>query len=166
MEFKTLTDFLGMQLIYQYDNGWEYEIYIKNDHTIDYRIHSGIVAGRWVKDQSVTISLLLPGVYKVAWTEPTGTDVSLDFMLNEKKTNGIIFFPKWVNDDPKRTIGYQNEQLPLMKQYCLAGPTYPKVVVSEFSTIKFMRQRGTDSETVINQDPRTGLIADIMLGKA
>ena len=48
MEFKELDDFLGTHFIYTYDNGWEYEWYAKNDHTVDYRIHGGMVAGRWV----------------------------------------------------------------------------------------------------------------------
>ena len=42
-QFKTLDDFLGTHFIYTYDNGWEYEWYAKNDHTIDYRIHGGMV---------------------------------------------------------------------------------------------------------------------------
>lgn len=94
--FKTLDDFLGTHFIYTYDNGWEYEWYAKNDHTVDYRIHGGMVAGRWVKDQEANIVMLTEGVYKVAWTEPTGTDVALDFVPNEKKLNGTIFFPAWV----------------------------------------------------------------------
>ncbi len=69
--FKTLDDFLGTHFIYTYDNGWEYEWYAKNDHTVDYRIHGGMVAGRWVKDQEANIVMLVPGIYKVAWTEPT-----------------------------------------------------------------------------------------------
>ena len=49
-EFKELEDFIGTHFIYTYDNGWEYEWYAKNDHTVDYRIHGGMVKGRWVKD--------------------------------------------------------------------------------------------------------------------
>ena len=82
-QFKTLADFLGTHFIYTYDNGWEYEWYAKNDHTVDSRIHGGMVAGRWVKDQEAHIDMLTEGVYKVAWTEPTGTDVALDFVPNE-----------------------------------------------------------------------------------
>ena len=54
----TLQDFIGKHMIYTYDNGWEYEMYVKNEETIDYRIHSGMVGGRWVKDQK-QISLKL-----------------------------------------------------------------------------------------------------------
>ena len=71
-QFKTLADFLGTHFIYTYDNGWEYEWYAKNDYTVDSRIHGGMVAGRWVKDQEAHIDMLTEGVYKVAWTEPTG----------------------------------------------------------------------------------------------
>lgn len=60
-----MDQFVGLHMIYTYENGWEYEIYIKNDHTIDYRIHSGMVGGRWVRDQEVNIVKLTKGVYKV-----------------------------------------------------------------------------------------------------
>lgn len=40
-QFKELEDFLGTHFIYTYDNGWKYEWYTKNDHTVDYRIHGG-----------------------------------------------------------------------------------------------------------------------------
>ena len=86
--------FIGMHFIYTYANGWEYEFYVKNESTVDYRIHSGMVGGRWVRDQKADIVKLTDDVYKVSWTEPTGTDVSLNFMLKENKVHGVIFFPK------------------------------------------------------------------------
>lgn len=91
-KFATLDDFLGTYFIYTYDNGWEYEWYAHNDHTVDYRIHGGMVAGRWVTGQEANIVMLVPGIYKIAWTEPTGTDVALDFMPNDHRINGTIFF--------------------------------------------------------------------------
>ena len=30
-KYSTLKDFIGSHMIYTYDNGWEYEIYIKNE---------------------------------------------------------------------------------------------------------------------------------------
>lgn len=57
----------------------------KNENTIDYRIHGGMVAGRWVKNQEVSLVMLTEGIYKIAWTEPTGTDVALDFLPNKEK---------------------------------------------------------------------------------
>ncbi len=55
-ERNDLSGFLGKSFIYNYDQGWRYELYVKNATTIDYRVHSGIVGGRWVKDQTVHIS--------------------------------------------------------------------------------------------------------------
>ena len=112
--FTNLEDFLGTHFIYTYDNGWEYEWYAKNDHTVDYRIHGGMVAGRWVTDQEAHIVKLTDGVFKITWTEPTGTDVALDFMPNEGKLHGVIFFPKWVHEHPEITVTYQNEHIDRM----------------------------------------------------
>jgi len=49
---------LGKRIVYVYENGWMYELYVKNEHVIDYRIHSGIVGGR--RAQSAPAS----------WTKP------------------------------------------------------------------------------------------------
>ncbi|VFS58676.1 Phenolic acid decarboxylase padC [Kluyvera cryocrescens] len=62
-----LSGFVGKHLVYTYDNGWNYEIYVKNDSTLDYRIHSGIVANRWVKDQQAYIVRVGESVYKISW---------------------------------------------------------------------------------------------------
>ena len=40
--------------------------------------------GRWVKDQEADIVKLTDGVLNHLTEEPTGTDVALDFMPNEK----------------------------------------------------------------------------------
>lgn len=87
----------------------------QNDHTVDYRIHGGMVKGRWVKDQEADIVKLTDGVFKITWTEPTGTDVALDFMPNEKKLHGMIFFPKWVEEHPEITVTFQNEHIAEME---------------------------------------------------
>jgi phenolic acid decarboxylase len=50
-----LSGIVGHRFIYTYANGWQYEIYVKNATTIDYRIHSGHVGGRWVKGQQVDL---------------------------------------------------------------------------------------------------------------
>lgn len=93
-KFTNLDDFIGTHFIYTYDNGWEYELYVKNENTIDYRIHGGMVAGRWVKNQEVSLVMLTEGIYKIAWTEPTGTDVALDFLPNEEKNARNDFLSK------------------------------------------------------------------------
>jgi phenolic acid decarboxylase len=148
-----LKNLVGKHFIYTYDNGWQYEFYVKNEKTVDYRIHGGIVAGRWVKGQEAFIVALSEEVYKVSWDEPTGTCVSLAFNLSTRKIHGTIFFPAWVGADPKKTVCFQNEHLPLMEKYRDQGPTYPKMLVDEFATITFMEECGADNEEVIHCAP-------------
>jgi phenolic acid decarboxylase len=150
---EELLSFVGKHIIYTYENGWQYEIYIKNASTVDYRIHSGIVGGRWVRNQKAHIVRLAEDVYKVSWDEPTGTCVSLAFMLNSRKTHGTAFFPQWIAQDPGKTVCFQNEHLDKMHAFRDAGPHHPKFVLDEFSTITFIEDCGADDETVISCPP-------------
>jgi len=163
-KFKTLDDFVGTHFIYTYDNGWEYEWYCKNDHTVDYRIYVGLVKGRWVKDQEAHINLLTDGIYKIAWTEPTSTDVALDFVPNEHKLNGTIFFPKWVQDYPKITVCYQNDHIDLMHESRKKYETYPKLVVPEFAKITYIGEAGVNNDEVIAEAPYEVMTDDIKNG--
>ena len=146
---EELSGFIGKHVIYTYDNGWQYEIYVKNATTVDYRIHSGIVGGRWVKDQKAHIVRLAEDVYKVSWDEPTGTCVSLAFMFASRKTHGTAFFPNWIAQNPQRTVCFQNEHLDEMRALRDAGPAHPKFVLDEFSTITFVEDCAPDDESVI-----------------
>ena len=125
-----LSGFIGKHLVYTYDNGWNYEIYVKNATTLDYRIHSGIVANRWVKDQQA---------YIVRVGESS-----------DKLFHGTIFFPRWVMNNPEKTVCFQNDHIPLMVSYREAGPAYPTEVIDEFATITFVRDCGADNDEVIN----------------
>lgn len=71
---------VGHRFIYTYANGWQYEMYVKNATTIDYRIHSGHVGGRWVKGQEVNLVQLDDDSFKISWTEPTGTCVAVNVL--------------------------------------------------------------------------------------
>ena len=148
-EKHDLSGFVGKHLVYTYDNGWNYEIYVKNGETMDYRIHSGIVGNRWVKDQRVYMVQVAKDVYKVSWTEPTGTDVSLIANLADRIFHGTIFFPRWIINDPKKTVCFQNEHISLMESYRDAGPAYPTEVIDEFATITYVEDRGINNESVI-----------------
>ena len=135
--------------MYTYDNGWNYEIYVKNEQTLDYRIHSGLVGNRWVKDQRAYIVRVGKDIYKISWTEPTGTDVSLIVNLGDKLFHGTIFFPRWVMNNPEKTVCFQNDHIPLMNQYRDTGPAYPTEVIDEFATITFIRDCGANNDDVI-----------------
>ncbi|WP_343591245.1 phenolic acid decarboxylase [Paracidovorax wautersii] len=144
-----LAEFIGQHMIYTYDNGWQYELYIKNERSIDYRIHSGMVGGRWVRNQLAHICRLADGVVKISWDEPTGTTVSVTANLKERALHGVIFFPRWIAQAPEKTVCFQNEHTAEMIRLRDAGPTYPKLVIDEFARITFMEKRAADDETVV-----------------
>ncbi|KFZ37747.1 phenolic acid decarboxylase [Shewanella mangrovi] len=150
---------VGKHLVYTYDNGWNYEIYVKNAETMDYRIHSGIVANRWVKDQHIYLVRVASDVYKISWTEPTGTDVSLIINFADSVFHGTIFFPRWIINEPQKTVCFQNEHIEQMRAYRDAGPVYPTEVIDEFATITFVRDCGENNDEVINC-PASELPAD------
>jgi phenolic acid decarboxylase len=85
---QDLSGIVGHRFIYTYANGWQYEMYVKNDRTIDYRIHSGHVGGRWVKNQHVDLAQLDNDSFKVSWTEPTGTSVAVNVMPRKRRLHG------------------------------------------------------------------------------
>lgn len=148
-----LDEFVGSRFVYTYDNGWQYEMYVKNAGTIDYRIHSGLVGGRWVKDQPVDLVQLTDGVWKVSWAEPTGTAVSVTVVPAQRRLHGVIFFPRWVADHPERTVLFQNDHLEEMAAFRDVGPTYPLEVIPEFAEITWLDHPGPDDDTVIDCGP-------------
>lgn len=146
---ETLTHFVGKHFIYTYENGWHYETYIKNDRTCDFRIHSGLLGGRWVRDTKVHLVRLSDDICKASWSEPTGTCVSLAFNIATRQMHGTIFFPQWIFKNPKLAIVYENDNDEKMQAYRDAGPTYPTMVIDEFAPITFMEDCGVNNETVI-----------------
>jgi phenolic acid decarboxylase len=148
-----LAGLVGHRFVYTYDNGWTYEMYVKNASTIDYRIHSGIVGGRWVRDQAVDLVRLDDDCFKISWHEPTGTSVVVNVMPHQRRLHGTIFFPRWIAENPGKTVLFQNEHLDRMRSLRDAGPTYPVLVVPEFATIARFEHVGVDDETVIDARP-------------
>lgn len=150
---QDLSGLLGHRFVYTYDNGWQYEMYVKNANTIDYRIHSGMVGGRWVKDQKVGLVRLGEDDYKVFWNEPTGTSVVVNVLPARRRLHGVIFFPEWVHQHGERTVVFQNEHLDQMRAYRDQGPTYPIYIVPEFAEITLFEHVGTDDDSVIAVAP-------------
>ncbi len=122
---------------------------LKTKTPLDYRIHSGLVGNRWVKDQQAYIVRVGESIYKISRTEPTGTDVSLIVNLGDSLFHGTIFFPRWVMNNPEKTVCFQNDHIPLMNSYRDAGPAYPTEVIDEFATITFVRDCGANDDSVI-----------------
>jgi phenolic acid decarboxylase len=145
-----LKNFVGKHFIYTYENGWHYETYIRNDRTCDFRIHSGMLAGRWVTGTSVHLVRLTDDICKISWSEATGTCVCLTFDIKNRRMHGVIFFPQWIANQPKLAIVHENAHEAEMLKYRNAGPTYPTMVIDEFADISFMEDCGLDNNKVIN----------------
>ncbi|NTW42749.1 MAG: phenolic acid decarboxylase [Cellulomonadaceae bacterium] len=150
---QDLSGIVGYRFIYTYANGWQYELYVKNATTIDYRIHTGMVGGRWVRDQTVDLVQLDESVFKISWTEPTGTSVVVNVLPAKRRLHGTIFFPHWIEQDGSKTVLYQNDHLDEMRAFRDAGPTYPIYVVPEFARITFIENVGIDDETAVDTAP-------------
>ena len=78
------------------------------------------------------------------------TDVSLIVNLGDRLFHGTIFFPRWVINNPEKTVCFQNDHIPLMESYREAGPAYPTEVIDEFATITFVRDCGANNDSVID----------------
>lgn len=150
---QDLSGIVGHRLIYTYANGWQYEMYVKNATTIDYRIHSGHVGGRWVKGQTVDLVQLDEDSFKVSWAEPTGTTVAVNIMPGKRRLHGVIFFPQWIRTHGDRTVLFQNDHLDAMRRYRDDGPTYPIFEVPEFAYITLFEHVGADDESIIDRAP-------------
>jgi phenolic acid decarboxylase len=153
---QDLLAIVGKHFIYTYANGWQYEWYARNEGECDYRIHRGLVGGRWVRRQPVSLVQIAEGQYKADWHEPTGTCVSLLFDLPRRLVHGTIFFPQWIAGEgqhPEKTICYQNDFIDDMHAFRDAGPAYPYVVIPEFAKITYIEECGADNDEVINAAP-------------
>lgn len=144
---------VGHRFVYTYANGWIYEMYVKNATTIDYRIHTGHVGGRWVRDQCVDLVEIAPNVHKISWTEPTETSVVVNVMPDLRRLHGTIFFPDWIKQDGSPTVVFQNEHLDRMHALRDQGPTYPIYIGPEFAEIHLYEYVGPDDEAVISAAP-------------
>lgn len=148
-----LSGLVGKHSTYTYTNGWQYEVYYKNEGTIDYHARSGIVAGRCVKDQQVYMRQLSKGEgrYQVSWTEPTGTCVSKVLDMSNREVHAVIFFPQWVYHEPNKTVCFQNDNLELMQAYREAGPAYPLHCVNVSAHIDIIEDCASNNEQVITK---------------
>lgn len=149
-EKHDLTNLVGKHLIYTYENGWQHEIYIKNDSSLDYRVCSGLASNRCVKDQSAYIVQIGQNIYKASWTEPTGTSISVILNLRILLLHCTAFFPRWVMDDPQKTACFQNNHINEMEAYRAAGPTYPIEIMDQFATITAVDDCGLNNDSVIS----------------
>ena len=115
------------------------------------------------KDQADIVKLT-DGVFKITWTEPTGTTWHWT-LCQMKKLHGMIFFLNGLKEHPEITVTFQNEHIAEMEAAREKYETYPKLLVPEFATITYMGDAGIDNEDVISEEPYDGMPDDIRSGK-
>ncbi|MFI7003395.1 phenolic acid decarboxylase [Nocardia sp. NPDC050175] len=147
---RDVSGIVGKQFIYTYDAlGWRYELYVRAETVVDYRVHVGKMGGRWVTGQAIDLARLDTDTYKISWIGPTGSALSLTVMPARRILHGVIFGPRWAEDDPEPMIGYQNERLAQIVAARDQGPTYPIHMFGGFATITYLADRGPGDITVI-----------------
>lgn len=148
-----LSGLIGKHLIYAYENGWRYELYVRNAETIEFRCLMGPMFGRWSKNQSAKMVQLSGDLYKLAWVEPTGTTTNVILWLGDRRVHTTISYPQWMLDYPESTLGRYEDNLDAIAADRERGPTYPLTLVSSTGRITFLDSRDADDDTVIDRPP-------------
>ncbi|MFB8008672.1 phenolic acid decarboxylase [Nocardia sp. NPDC056000] len=148
-----LSGLIGSHLIYAYDNGWKYELYVRNAETVEFRCLIGPMFGRWSKDQPAKMVRLGADLYKLAWVEPTGTTTIVILWLDERRVHTTITYPQWMLDYPESTLGLYQDNADAIVADRERGPTYPLTLVSSTGQVTFLERRAPDDDTVIDRPP-------------
>lgn len=151
---QDLSQLLGKLCLITYENGWQYEVYFKNAQYVDYRIHSGIVAGRWVNDREVSIVAIGNSMYRINWVEPTGNIVTIVANLQDRWMHDYFLMPQWVCHNPEKTVCHENEFVGEMLKCRNEGPIWPLFpAINQFAEITYMEDMGLNNNSVISCPP-------------
>ncbi len=151
---QDLSIILGKHIIYTCENGWQYEFYFKNSTMAHYRIHSGLVAGRWVTNREVHMTAIGHGMVRVNWLEPVGNIVTMVTNLSERWLHSYFLMPQWIIDNPKTTVCHEDEFVEEMLKRREKGPTWPMhIAENAFAQITFLEDVGVDRDDIISCPP-------------
>ncbi|WP_433562591.1 phenolic acid decarboxylase [Nocardia sp. CA-151230] len=148
-----LSGIVGRHLIYAYENGWKYDLYIRNSQTVAFRCLMGPMFGRWSTAQPAKMIQLSGDMYKLAWVEPTGTVTVLIVWLGERRVHTTICYPQWMLDLPESTLGRYEDDIPQIIADRDQGPTYPQTLIASTGRITYLEIREPDDDTVIDRPP-------------
>lgn len=148
-----LSGIIGKHLIYAYDNGWKFELYVRDWQTIESRCLMGPMFGRWSTNVAAKLVQLSEDLYKLAWVDPTGTTTVIIVWLGDRRVHATISYPQWMLDYPESTLTRYEDNLDAIVADRDKGPTYPLTLVNATGRITFLESRDTDDETVIDCPP-------------
>ena len=140
---------LGLHLIIAYDNGWKYEIYVRNAHTIAFRCLMGPMFGSWSDDQPAKLARLDTDLHEIAWVEPTGITVVAIARPTSRSVHTTVTYPQWILEYPDITLGRYQDALPELHAARDRGPVYPLTMITATGRITFLESREQDDDTVI-----------------
>ncbi|MFJ7768069.1 phenolic acid decarboxylase [Streptomyces sp. NPDC097107] len=150
---QDLSFLLGLHVIYEYDGGIAADLYVRNEHSVDYRVLKGPVAGRWVTRQKASVASLGGGTGILSWAERTGSTVSMVIDPVGRWLYGSAFFAKWVDENPGTTLGHQSDHLEGIRKLRNEGPVAPHSPLHQFAEITFLEVCSTDNDEVISCSP-------------
>jgi len=149
-----LRGIVGTHLIYTYDdNGWKYELYVRNRDEVQFRCLQGPMFGRWSTNQPAKIVRLADDLYKLAWVEPTGTTTVVILCTSSRTVHTTICYPQWMLDYPECTLDNYADRLEEIRAERDAGPTYPLTLVASTGRITYLERRAAEDDTVIDRPP-------------
>ncbi|MFE3053937.1 phenolic acid decarboxylase [Nocardia sp. NPDC059239] len=148
-----LSGIVGRHLIYAYENGWKFDLYVRNSQTVAFRCLMGPMFGRWSTAQPAKMIQLSGDMYKLAWVEPTGAVTVLIVWLRERRVHTTICYPQWMLDFPESTLGHYEDDIPQIIADRDQGPTYPQTLVASTGRITYLETREPDDDTVIDCPP-------------
>ena len=151
---QDLSILVGKRIIYTYENGWLYELYFNSPTLLHYRVHSGLVGGRWVTNREVTMKALGAGMVRVNWVEPVGNVVAMVVNINERWLHSYFLMPQWIIDNPGPTICHEDEHDEEMLKLREQGPTWPMhIAENTFAKITFLEDVGANRDDIITCPP-------------
>ncbi|MGW4364016.1 phenolic acid decarboxylase [Nocardia takedensis] len=148
-----LEPILGLHLIVVYDNGWKYEIYIRNAHTIAFRCLMGPMFGSWSVDQPAKIAHLTDDLYELAWIEPTGITAVALARLTSRVVHTTVVYPQWLLEYPDIAMGRYQDVVPELEAARDRGPIYPLTMIVSTGRVTFLTTREQNDDTVIDRAP-------------
>jgi phenolic acid decarboxylase len=148
-----LSGLIGQHLLYAYDNGWKYELYVRNSQTVEFRCLMGPMFGRWSTDQTAKMVQLDRDMYKLAWVEPTGTTTVVIVWLSARRIHTTVCYPQWMLDHPESTLGHYEDNIDELLAARDKGPTYPQTLIAATGRITYLERRPVDDDTVIDGPP-------------
>jgi len=145
-----LSDIVDKNLLYSYEDGRKYSLWLKSPTRLVYSIHSGPIKGR-NNYLSCTIQEIRPGeIFQVGLLEETGTTASLVVDLALKRITSWAAFSKGPSENPTALVGDKRNPVDFARWRELAkiGSNVERIIASGQATIERITQGRGDMDDI------------------